>query len=78
MTNKKAKAKTKAKKNKVLFPKIDVADFGDWLAEEGGAEALEFFDGVGGVEGDCRLRVGRWESQVCVEVGGYGLGGGLG
>ena len=85
MTNRKAKAKAqakaKAKNNEVLFPKIDVADCGDWLAEEGGAEALEFFYGIGGVEGDCRLQVRGCGLQVvegCLEVGGYGLGGGLG
>ncbi len=26
-------------------------DFGEGLAEESGAEALEFLDGVGGIEG---------------------------
>jgi hypothetical protein len=77
----KGKDKGKSKKEWGLFPKIDVADFGHWLAEEGGAEALEFFYGVGGVEGDCRLQVRGCGLQVvesCVEVGGYGLGGCLG
>ena len=48
----KGKDKGKSKKEWGLFPKIDVADFGHWLAEEGGAEALEFFYGVGSVEGE--------------------------
>ena len=34
----------------ILAAEIDVADSGDGLAEEGGAEALELFDGVRGVE----------------------------
>ena len=34
-----------------LTAEVDEVDFGEWLAEEGRAEALEFFDGVGGVEG---------------------------
>jgi hypothetical protein len=34
------------------FAEIDVADSGDGLTEEGGAEALEFFYGVGGVEAE--------------------------
>jgi hypothetical protein len=33
-----------------LAAEVDEFDFRDWLAEEVGAEALEFFDGVGGVE----------------------------
>jgi hypothetical protein len=33
-----------------LAAQVDESYFGDWLAEEVGAETLEFFDGVGGVE----------------------------
>lgn len=33
-----------------LAAEVDVADSGHGLAEEGRAEALEFFDGIGGVE----------------------------
>jgi hypothetical protein len=33
-----------------LAAEVDESDLGDWLAEEVGAEALEFVDGVGGVE----------------------------
>ena len=54
-------------------------DFVEGLAEEVGAEALEFFYGVGGVEvagGGCGSVDGVW--WCWVDVGGYGLGGGLG
>ena len=37
----------------MLSAKVDKIDLGNGLAEEVGAEALEFFDGVGGVEGTC-------------------------
>jgi hypothetical protein len=42
-----------------LSAEVDEVDFWEGLAEEGGAEALEFFYGVGGVEGAC----GRSESR---------------
>jgi len=45
-----------------LAPKVDEVYFGDRLAEKVGAEALEFFDGVGGVEG----------------AGGFGVAGAIG
>ena len=58
-----------------LAAEVDQVDFGEGVAEEVGAEALEFFDGVGGVEGaggfgGCRSEIG--------EVGGYGFGRGVG
>jgi hypothetical protein len=35
-----------------LSAQVDESDFGDGLAEEVGAKTLEFFYGVGGVEGE--------------------------
>ena len=49
-------------------------DFVEWLAEEAGAEAPEFFYGVGGVEG----AGGLGALGEVGELGGYDGGGGLG
>src|SRR6266496_4855230 len=57
-----------------LAAEVNEVDFVEGLAEEVGAEALEFFDGVGGVEGAGGGFGGRGDG----EVGGDGAGGGFG
>src|SRR5271156_5804257 len=62
----------------LLFVEVKMANRGDGLAEEGGAEALEFFDGVGGVEGTGGFGV-RWERRETLgHEGSGGLGSGFG
>ena len=55
-----------------LAAQVEQGNFAEWLVEKGGPEALELFDGVGGVElasGCCAGGVGR---EVRSDAGGGG------
>jgi hypothetical protein len=53
-SERKGRRKARDKSTRLSSAEVDVTDSGYGLAEEGRAEALEFFDGVGGVEGTQR------------------------
>ena len=57
---------------------VDQADSGYGLAEEVGAEALEFFYGVRGIEGASGFGGGGEVGEVFGDEGGGSLGGGFG
>ena len=61
-----------------LAAQVDQVYFSDWLAEEVGAEALEFFDGVGGVEGGGGVACGGEVWEMGGDEGCSGTGRGVG